>query len=405
MNDRELFALKNKYDIVGNDPAWNRALEIAVAIAPTDLTAIIYGESGAGKEVFPKIIHDRSLRKNGKFFAVNCGAIPEGTVDSELFGHEKGAFTGAIETRKGYFEEADGGTLFLDEIAELPLTSQAKLLRVLQSGEFIRVGSSKVLKTNVRVIAATNVDLMGAVSRGKFRADLYYRLNSVPVNIPALRDRREDIDVLFRKFTADFSARNSMANVKLTEDALVMLKNYRWPGNIRQLKAVADAVSAIESVKMTPGMSRVEIDSTVLAKYLPHDESQTIPVLYEPTRGEQMSSDEREMIIRTIFTLRQEVDRLNSVVFASGAGAGAPMPSLPGVAVRHDDGFVEEPDEQVSMESPQAQQVQVPATISDMTESMIRTALSNAKTVKEAAAMLGMSERNLYRKRKELNIK
>lgn len=402
MNERELTSLKNKYDIIGNDPALIKALEIAVAIAPTDLTAIIYGESGAGKEVFPRIIHDRSLRKNGKFFAVNCGAIPEGTVDSELFGHEKGAFTGAIEMRKGYFEEADGGTLFLDEIAELPLTSQAKLLRVLQSGEFIRVGSSKVLKTNVRVIAATNVDLMGAVSRGKFRADLYYRLNSVPVNIPALRDRKEDIHLLFRKFTSDFSARNSMANIRLTEDAVVLLKNYRWPGNVRQLKSVADAVSAIESVKMTPGMDRVEVDSAVLSRYIPHDEEQTMPVPYQNAQAGQMSSDEREMIIRTIFALRQDVDRLNSVVFASSA----PAPVVQALPARADVGvgYTEEPDEQVS-EQVHGPAVEAGATIAGMTEVMIREALASSKTVKEAAAKLGMSERNLYRKIKELRLK
>ena len=239
MTTQELQTLKNKFDIIGNDPVLNRALEISVAVAPTDLTVLISGESGVGKENIPKIIHQFSRRRTGKYFAVNCGAIPEGTIDSELFGHEKGSFTGANEMRKGYFEEADGGTLFLDEIGELPLASQAKLLRVLQSGEFIRVGSSKVLKTDVRVVAATNVNLIYAVSKGKFREDLYYRLNAVPVIMPPLRERQEDIHLLFRKFASDFAEKYGMGKAVLSQDAIALLKSYRWPGNIRQLKNVA----------------------------------------------------------------------------------------------------------------------------------------------------------------------
>lgn len=393
MNEKELVALKNKYDIIGNDPALLKAIEIAVAVAPTDLSVVIYGESGAGKEVFPKIIHDRSQRKGGKFFAVNCGAIPEGTVDSELFGHEKGAFTGAVEMRKGYFEEADGGTLFLDEIGELPLTSQAKLLRVLQSGEFIRVGSSKVLKTNVRVIAATNVDLMGAVSRGKFRADLYYRLNSVPVVVPALRDRKEDIHLLFRKFTSDFSVRNSMANIRLTEDAVVLLRSYRWPGNVRQLKSVADAVSAIESVRMTPGMDRVEIDSAILSKYIPKDSQETMPVLYEGAKTDTMSQDEKEIIIRTLIQLRQEVDRMKSVVYGGTE-----------TAVAND--FREDPDEQFESVSEVRTAVEPsPTSIRDVSDAMIKRALAESKSRRAAAELLGISERTLYRKIKEMEEK
>lgn len=232
MTSQELQSLKNKYDIIGNDPALNRALEIAVAVAPTDITVLVTGESGVGKENIPQIIHQNSARKRGKYFAVNCGAIPEGTIDSELFGHEKGSFTGANEMRKGYFEEADGGTLFLDEIGELPLPSQAKLLRVLQSGEFIRVGSSKVLKTDVRVVAATNVNLMYAVSKGKFREDLYYRLNAVSIIMPSLRERPGDINLLFRKFASDFAAKYGVCKATLTEEASIMLRKYRWPGNI-----------------------------------------------------------------------------------------------------------------------------------------------------------------------------
>ena len=226
MTNQELQSLKNKYDIIGNDPALNRALEVAVAVAPTDISVLVTGESGVGKENIPRVIHQHSLRRNAKYFAINCGAIPEGTIDSELFGHEKGSFTGANEMRRGYFEEADGGTIFLDEIAELPMASQAKLLRVLQSGEFIRVGSSKVLRTDVRVIAATNVDLMHAVSKGKFRADLYYRLNAVVIPMPALRERPGDINVLFRKFASDFSSKYGICKVSLTEDASILLRKY-----------------------------------------------------------------------------------------------------------------------------------------------------------------------------------
>ena len=240
MTNQELQTLKNKFDIIGNDPALNRALEVAVTVAPTDITVLVTGESGVGKENIPRIIHQNSPRKRGKYFAINCGAIPEGTVDSELFGHEKGSFTGANEMRKGYFEEADGGTLFLDEVGELPLATQARLLRVLQSGEFMRVGSSKVLKTDVRVIAATNVNLMHAVSKGKFREDLFYRLNAVSIFMPALRDRKTDINLLFRKFASDFATKYGMRKVVLTEDASIMLRKYRWPGNIRQLKNVAN---------------------------------------------------------------------------------------------------------------------------------------------------------------------
>nr|MCR5133166.1 sigma-54 dependent transcriptional regulator [Bacteroidales bacterium] len=265
MDSQELQRLKNKYDIIGNDAALNRALETAVAVAPTDLTVLITGESGVGKENIPKIIHQNSRRKSNKYFAVNCGAIPEGTIDSELFGHEKGSFTGAIETRKGYFEEADGGTLFLDEIGELPLASQAKLLRVLQSGEFIKVGSSKVEKTDVRVIAATNVNLLHQVSKGKFREDLYYRLNAINIQMPALRERKEDIYLFFRKFTSDFSEKYGMGKVTLTNDAIDLLINYRWPGNIRQLKNVAETVTALESEKLTPTSERCVVDASTLS--------------------------------------------------------------------------------------------------------------------------------------------
>ena len=307
MTNQELQSLKNKFDIIGNDPALNRALEIAVAVAPTDLTVLICGESGVGKENIPKIIHQNSRRRTGKYFAVNCGAIPDGTIDSELFGHEKGSFTGASEMRKGYFEEADGGTLFLDEVGELPLSSQAKLLRVLQSGEFIRVGSSKVLMTDVRVVAATNVNLMHAVSKGKFREDLYYRLNAVPVFMPALRDRQDDIHLLFRKFASDFSEKYGMCKISLTPDAVALLKSYRWPGNIRQLKNVAETVSALESEKISARSERCEINAEMLSRYIPKDVENMLPVKsFSPE--ETVNPSEREAIIRMIYRSRPRKD-------------------------------------------------------------------------------------------------
>ena len=312
MDSQELQRLKNKYDIIGNDAALNRALETAVAIAPTDLIVLITGESGVGKENIPKIIHQNSLRRNGKYFAVNCGAIPEGTIDSELFGHEKGAFTGAIETRKGYFEEANGGTLFLDEVGELPLPSQAKLLRVLQSGEFIKVGSSKVEKTDVRVIAATNINLLHSVSKGKFREDLYYRLNAIQIQMPALRERKEDIYLFFRKFSSDFSEKFGLGRVSLTNDAIDLLINYRWPGNIRQLKNLAETVTALESEKLTPTSGRYLIDAATLSKYMPKDETTLLPVAAVDIRNDAMPESDRQMIIKAILDLKSELNDLRS---------------------------------------------------------------------------------------------
>ena len=413
MTTQELQALKNKFDIIGNDPALNRALEIAVAVAPTDLTVLITGESGVGKENIPKIIHQNSLRRTGKYFAINCGAIPEGTIDSELFGHEKGSFTGAAEMRRGYFEEADGGTLFLDEVGELPLPSQAKLLRVLQSGEFIRVGSSKVLKTDVRVVAATNVNLRHAVSRGKFREDLYYRLNAVPVLMPALRDRQDDIHLLFRKFASDFAVRYNMVKISLTDEAVALLKSYRWPGNIRQLKNVADTVSAIESVKATPGSEKREIHAATLAKYIPKDEPNLLPVKADP-QDEQFSSSEREMLVRTIYQLRQDVDYLKSIVL----GTGAPVRGNVSEQSLISDGPGEAPDEQfarvVQQDSPDtaaapphedAEMKTVAGLSIEKTElALIKRALDKYKgNRKLAAEELGISERTLYRKLKTLD--
>lgn len=413
MTAQELQSLKNKFDIIGNDPALNRALEIAVAVAPTDLTVLISGESGVGKENIPKIIHQNSLRRTGKYFAINCGAIPEGTIDSELFGHEKGSFTGANEMRRGYFEEADGGTLFLDEIGELPLPSQAKLLRVLQSGEFIRVGSSKVLKTDVRVVAATNVNLKYAVARGKFREDLYYRLNAVSVFMPALRERKDDIHLLFRKFASDFAARYNMVKIALTDEAVTLLKNYRWPGNIRQLKNVAETVSAIESVKAKPGSERKEINAATLSKYIPKDEPNLLPVKAEPAE-ENFSSSEKEMLVRTIYQLRQDVDYLKSVVndMKNGNESRTAMPLIGGEdrGPRPQDMFqrFEDPEEQQGKEVPKEENVpeeQGPDTLSiERTElELIRRALDKYHGNRKAAAEeLGISERTLYRKLKSL---
>ena len=315
MTNQELQTLKNKYDIIGNDPALNEALANAVKVAPTDMTVLVVGESGVGKENIPRIIHQNSPRRRAKYFAINCGAIPEGTVDSELFGHEKGAFTGATEMRKGYFEEADGGTLFLDEIAELPLASQAKLLRVLQDGEFIRVGSSKVLKTDVRVIAATNVNLLHAVSKGKFREDLYYRLETVTIKMPALRERPGDIYLLFRKFASDFSAKYGTEKVSLTEDASIMLRKYRWPGNIRQLKNVAEKISVLESVTLTPGSDKCIVDVDTLMKYIPRDEPNLLPATVQIQ--EKIDDSEKAAIISMLLQLKQEVDYLKNVIASS----------------------------------------------------------------------------------------
>lgn len=404
MTSQELQTLKNKYDIIGNDPALNRALEIAVAVAPTDITVLITGESGVGKENIPRIVHQNSRRKNGKYFAVNCGAIPEGTIDSELFGHEKGSFTGANEMRRGYFEEADGGTLFLDEIGELPLASQAKLLRVLQSGEFIRVGSSKVLKTDVRVVAATNINLLHAVSKGKFREDLYYRLNAVTITMPALRNRPTDINLLFRKFVSDFSAKYGMCKVTLTEEASILLRKYRWPGNIRQLKNVAESISALESAGLAGFSDKCVIDTDVLSKYIPKEEPNLLPATTSHQETFEGSS-EREAIIRTLLQLKQDVDYLKEVVAKAGLGRTS-APAIPPPSHRLEEEDME-PAIMLSEEDPEDQdfQEQVPEIMSiknasmDLIEKVLRKHGGNRKA---AASELGISERTLYRKIKQI---
>lgn len=414
MDTQDLQKLKNKYDIIGNDPALNRALEMAVAVAPTDLTVLVTGESGVGKDNIPKIIHQFSRRKNAKYFAVNCGAIPEGTIDSELFGHEKGSFTGAIEARKGYFEEADGGTLFLDEVGELPLSSQAKLLRVLQSGEYIRVGSSKVSKTDVRVIAATNVNLMYAVSQGKFRADLYYRLNAIQITMPALRDRKEDIYLLFRKFTSDFSEKYGMSKITLTHDAIELLTKYRWPGNIRQLQNVANTVSALEGQRLAPGLTRCEIDAVTLSSYLPKEDAESMPVQYK-REGSTINDDEKQEIYKALYALNAEVNKLKAIV-ASGNFRQAAEPvhddrkTLAPPAYDMGGSYVSKPepdwaadnqdvDVQDHREEVKEAEKLDNCSIEQAYQDMIHKALEKYNgNRKKAAKELGISERTLYRK-------
>ena len=390
MTNQELQSLKNKYDIIGNDPALNRALEVAVAVAQTDISVLVTGESGVGKENIPKVIHQHSKRKTAKYFAINCGAIPEGTIDSELFGHEKGSFTGANELRQGYFEEADGGTIFLDEIAELPLASQAKLLRVLQSGEFIRVGSSKVLRTNVRVIAASNVNLLQAVSKGKFREDLYYRLNAVVIPMPALRERPADINVLFRKFASDFAAKYGICKVVLTEDASILLRKYRWPGNIRQLKNVAESVSALESVRVSGLSDKCVIDVDVLSRYIPKEEPNLLPAKMTDVAEAYENPGERAAIIQMLYTLKQEVDYLKKVV----ASMCVPQEQI-------EKPVVEDPEEQElgAVETPGA--VSIRSANEELIEKVLKKHAGNRKA---AAAELEISERTLYRKIKSMNL-
>ena len=395
MEMQELQRLKNKFDIIGNDAGLNRALETAVAVAPTDLTVLITGESGVGKENIPQIIHQFSRRRTGKYLAVNCGAIPEGTINAELFGHEKGAFTGAIGERKGYFEEADGGTLFLDEIGELPRETQALLLRVLQNGEYMKVGSSKVEKTDVRVIAATNVNLAYAVATGKFREDLYYRLTGIQIQMPALRERnKDDIYLLFRKFTSDFSERYNLCKVSLSHDAISLLTAYRWPGNIRQLKNVAETVTALESRPVSPTSERVEIGPAALMRYLPDEKDSMLPATTGPgPAGGAMSDSDKQMIIKAILDLKQEADRLKAAVEAGGAAPAGPAALPHYVSVPPES----EPEEQ--MIEPESAPAPENLSIRKAGDELIERALArHGGKVKPAAAELGISERTIYRK-------
>jgi transcriptional regulator with PAS, ATPase and Fis domain len=303
---KDLQSIKQRFGIIGNNEELNHAIDIAVQVAPTDLSVLISGESGTGKEVFPQVIHNYSARKHGPYIAVNCGAIPEGTIDSELFGHEKGAFTGATDSRKGYFEVADGGTIFLDEVAELPLSTQVRLLRVLEAGEFIRVGSSKVQKTNVRVIAASNIDVVMAIDKGRFREDLFYRLNTVPIRIPSLRERGEDIILLFRKFAVDFAEKYRMPAIRLDSEAKNMLLHFAWPGNVRQLKNITEQISIIESDR--------EIRAVKLKSYLPDYDGVRLPAIIKKEDDKSFSS-EREILYKILFDMKGDMNDLKKLVY------------------------------------------------------------------------------------------
>ncbi|MBO4585581.1 MAG: sigma-54-dependent Fis family transcriptional regulator [Bacteroidales bacterium] len=388
----DLQALKNKYDIIGNDPALNNALETAVKFAPTGLSVLIQGESGVGKESFARIIHQYSPRRQAPLFIVNCGALPKELVNSELFGHVKGSFTGAVDNRKGYFEEADGGTLFLDEIAELPAESQALLLRVLQSGEYRKVGSNKVEHTDVRIVAATNIHLYEAVRRGKFREDLYFRLSAAQIRIPPLRERKADIYLLFRKFTSDFSEVNGMCKISLKTDAIRLLEQYRWPGNIRQLQGFTQSLTAQLSQKVTPTLQRIELSASDLEPLMPGEEGSPIPVLYDGAQpSSSFNADERQAIFKAIFDLKQEVDSLKARLDRRE------LPPPP----RQE----EEAEWQGQEEAPEAASI-VPVEEQEHTlslrrteDDLIRQALEKyAGNRKKAAEELGMSERTLYRK-------
>jgi len=391
----ELDQIKQRFGIIGNDPALDRALETAQQVAATDLTVLVTGESGVGKEAIPQVIHSNSPRKHGVYIAVNCGAIPEGTIDSELFGHEKGAFTGATEMRKGYFEEANGGTLFLDEVAELPLSTQVRLLRVLQTGEFIKVGSSKVQKTDVRVIAATNINLMKAMRAGKFREDLFYRLNTVPIFIPALRERKDDIYLLFRKFALDFADKYMMPVIRLTENARLVLESYRWPGNIRQLKSVAEQMSILEHTR--------DIDADTLRKYLPNSGEESLPVSISGSQANADYGADRELIFNILFQLRHDVEELKAGrTPAQGGQAAAILPPPSSIIINPDDvRMVEQEVEQLQEEVKALENFSIHDSSADLTRKALQKHGGNRK---EAARELGISERTLYRKIKELGL-
>lgn len=405
-------AIKNRFGIIGNSPGLNYALDIAAQVANTDLSVLIDGESGVGKEVFSHIIHSLSARKHNKFIAVNCGAIPEGTIDSELFGHEKGSFTGAVESRKGYFETVNGGTIFLDEIAEMPLGTQARLLRVLESGEYIKVGSSTVQKTDVRVVAASNKDLLDFIHSGRFREDLYYRLNTVPIRVPPLRERKEDIPLLFRKFASDFTERYRSEPVQLTNEAWQLLTNYPWPGNVRQLKNMAEQISVLARGR--------EVDAQMLEKILPDARLNRLPVLAaRPQPGEDFSN-EREILYKLFFDVKKDVTELKKMFFEAvrhpGAfGAVKPEPlqdgytysELPVVDNRQPLVLPVNTEERKSNGTgiTEHQEVEESLNIMEAERDLIIKALKKHKGKRrDAASDLGISERTLYRKLKEYNI-
>lgn len=417
--------IKNRFGIIGNSPLLNRAIDIARQVAPTDISVLIQGESGSGKEVFSHIIHQLSARKHGPFIAVNCGAIPEGTIDSELFGHEKGSFTGAHESRKGYFEVVDGGTIFLDEVGEMPLNTQARLLRILESGEYIRVGSSKVQKTNVRVVAATNVDVYNAVQKGKFREDLYYRLNTVPLRIPSLRERKEDIFLLFRKFVVDFADKYRTPSVQLTPDAQELLANFSWPGNVRQLKNVAEQIAILEKERT--------LDAAILSRYIPVEPSQSsLPVFVKDQSKEDFS--ERDILYKVLFDMKKDMVDLKKLVvelIQNGVNPSSfdensqyinqlynevkpvqaqlyspeEMGGAPTIIHNPSSNNQSSPSNYVSLDTQDAEEVEESLSLVDKESDLIKKALKKHKGKRKAAAQeLGISERTLYRKIKDLNL-
>jgi len=411
MNVQEI---KQRFGIIGNSPLLNRAIDIANQVSPTDISVLITGESGSGKEAFSHIIHQLSPRKHGPFIAVNCGAIPEGTIDSELFGHEKGAYTGAVGERKGYFETVNGGTIFLDEIGEMPVGTQARLLRVLESGQFIRVGSSKVEKTNVRVIAATNVDVYEAVKAGKFREDLYYRLNTVPLRIPPLRDRKEDVYLLFRKFSADFTDKYRTPALQLTEDAQQLLSNYNWPGNVRQLKNIAEQLAVLERDRT--------INASTLMTYIPHDtNNRNLPMRLENQPREDFS--ERDILYKVLFDMKRDMTELKKLV-ADIINNGGVSDDYVGnqqtlnelyhdleLPVRHEPQFtlqkpvVNSSNHNNTVVTHDAEEIEESLSLIEKESDLIRKALKKHKGKRKLAAHeLGISERTLYRKIKELNL-
>ncbi len=394
--------IKQRFGIIGASPLLDRAIEIAAQVAPTDLSVLISGESGSGKEVMPQIVHAFSARKHGPYIAVNCGAIPEGTIDSELFGHEKGSFTGAHEARKGYFEVANNGTIFLDEVGELPLTTQVRLLRVLETGEFIRVGSSKAQKTNVRVTAATNVDMMQAVQRGKFREDLYYRLNTVPIHVPALRERPEDIHLLFRWFAQEAASRYKAPPITLTDEARQLLAAYRWPGNVRQLRNLVEQMSVIEKNRT--------ISDAILRHYLPAESTALMRTgLPNEPQGHGDAINERELIFKFLFDMKKDLNALKDQV--NSLSTGHPRITPPPQATFKDDLLVTgEPGMSIRMPTPVDEdvdhtEVEESLSLGDKERELIRKALAKHRgRRKKAAQELGISERTLYRKIKEWNI-
>ena len=397
MDTRELQQIKQQFNIIGNHPLLNRGIEIAVQVAITELSVLITGESGSGKEHFPKIIHQYSPRKHKPYLVVNCGAIPEGTIDSELFGHEKGAFTDARAERKGYFEMADGGTLFLDEVGELPLSTQARLLRVLENGEYIRVGSSKVQKTNVRVVAATNRDLPKLIDEGRFREDLYYRLNVIGIKVPSLRERREDIPLLFRKFCVDYAERYGGLAIRLTPEAEEMLKSYYWRGNVRQLKNVADQISIMEKQR--------EITPQVLAQYLPEYSLPSTLVPVQKNTEQSIPTQQLEMLTKMVLSLKQELDNLKQEI-AHLTSNGQTAASAPTMIAGYPPVMDQEAEEATAEDvTGQDTSADTTLTLQDQEkELIIKTLRNNAGNRKKTASDLGLSERTLYRKIKAYGL-